>query len=490
MSNCCKSELVCKSNNYCLSADEKLVLSRLCLENGAVRIKGDLSVDGTIGNAENRSTDIFLDSTVHYVKNLTFLNSEKNKKVVFDPNGAVWVNGVKAIKSDGTLNGSGEMGDTFNGNVIGDIQSSGESTFNNITVSGNMSGNLNGDVSGNVNVDEGLSSFNNLEVNGILTGDLTGNVTASTGNSVFNNITVNGSIEGNIDVTSGTSTFNNVSVSGTLSGTLNGLLNGNVTATTGTSVFTSIESANLVMKRDYTHVDNSTIYNYSNLPKPLEIGDLSSNSWGFFFFFDGDLGLMQQNSSTDAPNLYNVNNIPSFRWNGKTSGQNVFSFTGKHICHYNFMKDDALVGRIVEATGKHKNFNGELQVDQCIPIVDVCNRPYNAAAFGVISKFANGTINVQSGGMTTQYSVADPLVYVNSLGEGQVWVCNRGGDIKNGDYICSYKAGYGRRQDDNILHNYTVAKATQDVNFKNAKKVRIDGKDYRAVLIGCTYHCG
>ena len=56
--------------------------------------------------------------------------------------------------------------------------------------------------------------------------------------------------------------------------------------------------------------------------------------------------------------------------------------------------------------------------------------------------------------------------HINSIGEGSIWVCNYNGVINNGDYIVSSSIhGYGCKQDDDILHNYTVAKITCQCNF-------------------------
>jgi hypothetical protein len=47
-----------------------------------------------------------------------------------------------------------------------------------------------------------------------------------------------------------------------------------------------------------------------------------------------------------------------------------------------------------------------------------------------------------------------------------MWVVNTGGPLESGDYITtSNVAGYGMLQDDDILHNYTVAKITMDCDF-------------------------
>ena len=43
------------------------------------------------------------------------------------------------------------------------------------------------------------------------------------------------------------------------------------------------------------------------------------------------------------------------------------------------------------------------------------------------------------------------------------------------------------KQDDDILHNYTVAKATQGIDFSS---VTANEDGVKSVLIACTYHCG
>ena len=83
---------------------------------------------------------------------------------------------------------------------------------------------------------------------------------------------------------------------------------------------------------------------------------------------------------------------------------------------------------------------------------------------------------------------------VNSVGEGAIWVCNSNGNIENGDYIQSSELlGFGEKQDDDILHNYSVAKAVMDCNFD------LDSPYYqcyelengvRVAFIACTYHAG
>ena len=84
---------------------------------------------------------------------------------------------------------------------------------------------------------------------------------------------------------------------------------------------------------------------------------------------------------------------------------------------------------------------------------------------------------------------------VNSVGEGGIIVINSNRNIENGDYITSSDfLGYGEKQDDDLLHNYTVGKATMDCNFELESPYyncfELEGTNYRVAFIACTYHCG
>ena len=90
-------------------------------------------------------------------------------------------------------------------------------------------------------------------------------------------------------------------------------------------------------------------------------------------------------------------------------------------------------------------------------------------------------------------SRAERLI-INSLGEGGIWVCNSNGNIENGDYITSSDyLGYGEKQDDDLLHNYTVAKATISCDFElesNLYNCLELENGIRIAFIAETYHCG
>jgi hypothetical protein len=92
--------------------------------------------------------------------------------------------------------------------------------------------------------------------------------------------------------------------------------------------------------------------------------------------------------------------------------------------------------------------------DESLPITSLSTRQNDKTCFGVMSCKP-----------FDEYSEKRFCV-VNSLGEGAIWVINTNGNLEAGDYITtSNVTGYGQKQDDDILRNYTVAKITMDCNF-------------------------
>ena len=81
---------------------------------------------------------------------------------------------------------------------------------------------------------------------------------------------------------------------------------------------------------------------------------------------------------------------------------------------------------------------------------------------------------------------------INSIGEGAIWVTNINDNILSGDYITSSSIpGYGKKQDDDLLHNYTVAKCITNVNWDNiVDTITYNNNTYKKAFVACTYHCG
>ena len=137
-----------------------------------------------------------------------------------------------------------------------------------------------------------------------------------------------------------------------------------------------------------------------------------------------------------------------------------------------------------------------------MPVLKLSSKRNQKSAFGVVAdESEEGDNFIKSNGNFYSHLPKrendTKRFYVNSLGEGAVWICNINGNLENGDYITTCEIpGYGMLQDDDLLHNYTVAKITQDCNFEldnphyDCVEFEFEGQTYRKAFVGCTYHCG
>ena len=203
-------------------------------------------------------------------------------------------------------------------------------------------------------------------------------------------------------------------------------------------------------------------------------------------------------------------------WEGylrDTHGSSAISFTGQHR---NVPHDESLLenhdGLIVSSTGQYDNLlpgnqDNTPMINESLPIVELTTKRNQKSVWGVISDkedynddgptrkrvYENG-----SWGSLCKVKEGDSdRLIINSIGEGAIWVCNINGNLENGDYITTCEIpGYGMLQDDDILHNYTVAKITQDCMFEldnplyDCIEFEHEGNTYRKAFVGCTYHCG
>ena len=188
--------------------------------------------------------------------------------------------------------------------------------------------------------------------------------------------------------------------------------------------------------------------------------------------------------------------------------EEIIAFTGQHPCRPStgtYSDYSNKVGYIVIASGNYNNgqFSTNVEVldgptiNESLPTVKLSDGPNDKKVFGVISKIEdpNNSRTITHGKLTstiTSNIAGDERLWINSIGEGAIMVCNINGNLENGDYITtSHIEGLGMRQDDDLLHNYTVAKITQDCNFNSeTTNISHNGTLYKAKLVGCTYHCG
>ena len=121
-----------------------------------------------------------------------------------------------------------------------------------------------------------------------------------------------------------------------------------------------------------------------------------------------------------------------------------------------------------------------ITIEDAVPVIALSRQRKDKRVFGVL------------GGLRSTNN-KDRLI-VNSVGEGGICVSNTNGNIENGDYLQSSDLlGYGEKQDDDLLHNYTIAKATIDCDFQlDSPYYRCEEIEngVRVAFIACSYHCG
>jgi hypothetical protein len=162
-------------------------------------------------------------------------------------------------------------------------------------------------------------------------------------------------------------------------------------------------------------------------------------------------------------------------------------------------KDD-YEGRIVISNGKIATDTNEdkdlweikydkdgITIEDALPMIELSRKKKEKRVFGVI-------------GASKRQTNRPERIIINSVGEGAIWICNSNGNIENGDFIqSSAYLGYGERQDDDLFHNYTVAKITIDCDFildsplyqcKEIDDLDENGNKLRVAFVSCVYHCG
>ena len=270
-------------------------------------------------------------------------------------------------------------------------------------------------------------------------------------------------------------------------------------------------------------------------------------------------GIKMEN--TDNSNYWNLfmsdNDHFRFAYNGGAKGyvdQNdpnaQMNFTGQHrtfIKDTPFTEAENLEGLIVSADqNKYIKMSGGIEtgsnaitMNETLPVVSLSVTAKDKKCFGVISASEDPESRTEQYGVfgsNFEKEKGDTRVYINSVGEGAIWVTNINGPLESGDYITtSTIKGYGQKQDSEFLANYTVAKITMDCDFEpviqhvqvikkdeegenildehgqiqwedhpteteKAYKIRYLDADgnitdeanavHKAAFVGCTYHCG
>jgi len=175
------------------------------------------------------------------------------------------------------------------------------------------------------------------------------------------------------------------------------------------------------------------------------------------------------------------------------SGTNYGPFTGTHDSlvpkETNFVVGDIVVDvQVIERNG----------VSSAITEVALSTSANQKGALGIVCKEPSSLTDIQPAVFIetfvpeTSSPVMKPSYYeccniynfmpVNSVGEGQINVCGENGNIEKGDLIVTSSiAGKGMKQSDDVIHNYTVARAREAVTFDSPTQVK---------MIACIYLSG
>ncbi len=186
-----------------------------------------------------------------------------------------------------------------------------------------------------------------------------------------------------------------------------------------------------------------------------------------------------------------------------------YSFTGQHKSKsvndtiYDNIED--YVGLICYATGEYSTYDFDnetcnsdsegITINDSMPIIDLTTTKKDKRVYGIISNKEDTDRAMYYGHFVSKVPSTNDVkrVVVNGIGEGAIWIVNTNGNFENGDYIQSSNvAGYGEKQDDDLLHNYTVAKITCDCDFNMLSNKYISKMigDNIACFVGCIYYCG
>ena len=226
----------------------------------------------------------------------------------------------------------------------------------------------------------------------------------------------------------------------------------------------------------------------------IQTSDDGDNFRGAGGTVNGDLIICQNNTTVNAGTSSNP--IHRFLVGGfiasdtHTSTSNAeMNFTGQHRCIIDkYLDISNVIGLIVYSSGKYINIDNSLNpsINESLPLCNLTNIENDKRIFGVISNKEDNSstrnyLNGRFGSFFQKTNINEARFFINSVGEGGIWVCNKNGSLENGDYISSSNIlGYGQKQilHEDFLTKFTVAKITCDCSFNLNKVVKQKLKTY------------
>jgi hypothetical protein len=237
--------------------------------------------------------------------------------------------------------------------------------------------------------------------------------------------------------------------------------------------------------KDDGYMINSAGAGRKNLFIQSTFGGNTSQNYGWW------IGAQNQGLTTTDNDLYfgvarnGTTTVAAFIQDNLNNVQ--MNFTGQHRT---FVKDiptnqledkEGLIvvanqNEFVKMSGGVARGNEAITINESLPLVTLSTKSNDKKCFGVLSTTEDPETRKEVHGNFASLmhkEKGDTRVYVNSVGEGAIWVTNINGTLESGDYITtSNVVGYGMKQGDDILHNYTVAKILMDCDFNPPTKVK------------------
>ena len=208
------------------------------------------------------------------------------------------------------------------------------------------------------------------------------------------------------------------------------------------------------------------------------IGSDDNTSWNHNLYWFANTG--------DSGNpLKKVITFENDQSKGVVVNQNTF--TGQHrnvVRGVNPTNIESYIGLIVSADNNENiKVNGGVErgldaitINETIPYVSVTTKAYDKRVFGVVSGSEDPEYRQDTYGRVTSVFIkeeGDDRIFINSIGEGAMWISNQNGQLISGDYVTSsHIPGYGMKQDSEFLANYTVAKITMDCDFLITPRIK------------------
>ncbi len=172
-------------------------------------------------------------------------------------------------------------------------------------------------------------------------------------------------------------------------------------------------------------------------------------------------------------------------------GTDYGPFTGAHdVKLADNTPKDIRVGMVMSLTGElayPPDYKGTPSISSTLPTVTLSCRANDPRVLGALVSESS-----LPSGHWYPARPGDRFGQVNAVGEGRVWVCDLNGAIQAGDYITtSPVAGYGQKQDDDIMHSYTLGKVTESPDWEKIEEtVEYQGRTIKVYLIGVVYTSG